>query len=993
MLTPLLRTLRESGASPIDLGANAPIRLDQSAGVWLVAEGKVEIFAVSTDPAFQDRRTHLATVQQGEMFFGIGSSQRRHALPFAGAETRARKTALLAVALPDTEIWQVDRSTVAQMARQDQETEAIATAIEAWIGALFEQIPRSHSPQRFVELHRGEEIRLEEAGIAARGDRGVIWVRHLEGASRFLGRPELEVSRVGDLLPVSDAAWIVCTGPTLLSCVGTHGLLRSGSIWEGLARFHDLLLDYVELEVARTLEADREQLVERLDRDQQVVSDAYLHLASVLDTTSTEAARAPIAEGTDPLFAACKVIGAEQGIEFRLPLQGRRQPHHGRFLARICNSSRVRQRLVMLRDDWWNRDNGPLLAFLGTESRDQKGPRMAGKPVALLPTSPDSYELVEPQTGDRRPVDEELALDLEAEAFMFYPPLPERAVGIADLLKLAFRGRSRDVGTVLLMGVGSGLLALLVPILTGQLFGQVIPAANRSQLFEIVLALVVAALAVMAFQLTRSIAVLRISGKLDGSVQAAVWDRLLALPPDFYRQFTVGDLASRSMGIDQIRTLLLGSVTTSFLTAVFSSFSFALLFYYDWRLALVAALLIAGLVSVASLLVFFQVRYQRRYLELEGKVSSLVFGMLNGLSKLRVAGAEPRAFALWSRRFSEQREQVIRGQNLANLQSAINAAYGLLASLTLFAMMVFVVQSELEVSEFLAFSAAFGQFQAASLALIALFSSVLTMIPLYERLKPILATPPEVDAGNSELAELSGEIELLHVSFRYEQDGPLILDDVTIRARPGEMVALVGPSGSGKSTCLRLLLGFERPFAGSVYFDGQDLPSLDVQSVRRQMGVVLQNGRLISGSLFTNIVGNTNLGIDDAWEAARMAGLADDIEKMPMGMHTLVSEGAETFSGGQRQRLMIARAIVHRPRALLFDEATSALDNRTQEIVSQSLERLKATRIIVAHRLSTIRNADRIYVMEKGRVVETGTYEELLEQGGLFSRLAERQIA
>jgi ATP-binding cassette subfamily C protein len=363
------------------------------------------------------------------------------------------------------------------------------------------------------------------------------------------------------------------------------------------------------------------------------------------------------------------------------------------------------------------------------------------------------------------------------------------------------------------------------------------------------------------------------------------------------------------------------------------------------------------------------------------------------VGKLRVAGAERRAYALWAERFAEQRRRAIEAQRFANLQTAFNATYSVLTLLALFAMAGLSAEEGLTTSGFLAFNAAFGQFQAAALSMISLLSTVLTLVPIYERLKPILTTVPEVDSTKADAGDLTGDVELGHISFRYKEDGPLILDDVSIRARPGEFVALVGPSGSGKSTCLRLLLGFEQPASGSIYFDGQDLPSLDIHSVRRQIGVVLQNGRPMVGSLFSNIVGEGDLGIDAAWEAARMAGLEEDIRAMPMGMHTVVSEGAGTFSGGQRQRLLIARALVHRPRILLFDEATSALDNRTQEIVSQSLERLKATRIVVAHRLSTILRADRIYVMKSGRVVEQGTYEDLVRQGGLFARLVERQTA
>ena len=295
--------------------------------------------------------------------------------------------------------------------------------------------------------------------------------------------------------------------------------------------------------------------------------------------------------------------------------------------------------------------------------------------------------------------------------------------------------------------------------------------------------------------------------------------------------------------------------------------------------------------------------------------------------------------------------------------------------------------------DFIAFNGAFGSFTANMMSATGAIIAMMMSIPIYEQAKPILQSLPEVNAAMADPGALRGDIEISQASFRYDPEGAAILNEVSISVRSGEFVALVGPSGSGKSTILRLLLGFERLESGSIYFDDQDVSGLDIPAVRRQIGVVLQNGGMMSGDIFTNITGSSLATLDDAWEAARMAGFDEDIRQMPMGMHTVVSEGGTTLSGGQRQRLLIARAVVNRPRLIFFDEATSALDNRTQAIVSESLERLQATRIVVAHRLSTIINADRIYVLDRGRVVQTGTYATLQEEGGLFADLVRRQVA
>jgi ATP-binding cassette subfamily C protein len=682
------------------------------------------------------------------------------------------------------------------------------------------------------------------------------------------------------------------------------------------------------------------------------------------------------------LLEACRIVGAVQGIEFKLPpaqlhALGVRDP-----LGELVRASGVRSRAVTLRPGWWRGDHGPLLGFLGKELR----------PVALMPTPAGGYEIRDPSGARADTVDVAAAGRIAPTAYAFYRTFGAAAVRIADLLRFAGRGLRRDLTWIAVMGGLGGLVGLVGPYLNQPLFDDAIPNAERAQVLQIVFALLGAALAGAMFDVTQSLSVLRVEGTVDQAAQAGVWDRLLRLPAPFFRRYTAGDLTLRAGAVGAIRAAVAGTTVNGLLAATFSLTSLALLLSLSVPLAALTLVLALLLVLLMLPGTWLKLRLERGIAEAGGRLSGTVFQLLTGVAKLRVSAAEGRAFALWARQYARQERMVLRMGSTEAYLNVVLTVFPLVASMALFlAVAAARGEGRLTTGEFLAFNAAFGTFLGGATGIFYALTDALEALPLYERLAPILETETESPAGRANPGPLSGRIELSGVFFRYGSESPQVLHDVSIEVRPGEFVAIVGASGSGKSTLLRLLLGFERPTAGSVFYDGQDLSGLDVGAVRRQMGVVLQNGQLLGGDIYTSVSGVAQLPVAEVLDALRACGLEEDVQAMPMGVYSVLPEGGSTLSGGQRQRLMLARAVAARPRLLLLDEATSALDNRSQAIVTASMEALKITRVVIAHRLSTIVSADRIYVLDAGRVVQRGTYAELMAQDGLFRRLASRQ--
>jgi NHLM bacteriocin system ABC transporter ATP-binding protein len=728
--------------------------------------------------------------------------------------------------------------------------------------------------------------------------------------------------------------------------------------------------------------AEEDQRREAMRRATQAFDERALRSGLEEATHLFERDRLATEPGDDPIVAAARIVAQADGITIVAPREAHSEPQAA--VAAIGMESRLSVRRLRLRGGWHRREHGPMLAF--------RGPKQ--EPVALLPRRAGRarYALIDPaRSTEPVRVDNAVAAEIDPWAYVFLRPFPERPIGVWDLLRFGLRHSGVDLAQILAFGLAGGIFAGMIPLATAIVYGTIIPGAMRPQLLTMGLALLAVAFTAAVTEIVRGFAIVRLQAQVGSTLQSAVMERLLALPASFFRRYEIGDLANRLMGVDAIEQYVSDVTISAALSGVFSLVSFALLFIYDVGLAWLCAGLALVAIGVAMAEAFVTLPMRRRIFDRSGNIAGFVLQIFNGIGKLRIARAETRAFVGWLHRFVGMRRITTQASTIVYRFGIFDAIWPAATTLAFIGYVFIVRHGDFPASTFIAASAAFGQLLGSLLGLGDAFVEVIRIIPLYERARPLLRETPEILEAHGDPGELSGTIELRNLSFRYETASAATLDRVDLKIDPGSFVALVGPSGSGKSTLFRLLLGFEKPSHGSVLYDGHDLASLDLAATRRQIGSVLQSTGALQASIFENIAGARFITHDQAWDAAERVGIADDIDELPMKMETYLGSDGGGLSTGQRQRIAIARAIVTSPRILLFDEATSALDNETQAIVMKTLERLEATRVVIAHRLSTIQNADRIVVLDRGRIMQDGNYSDLIATPGPFADLARRQ--
>ncbi|MFD9094537.1 NHLP bacteriocin export ABC transporter permease/ATPase subunit [Streptomyces collinus] len=914
--------------------------------LWLVAAGALDLFAV--DAAEQGHWHHLGRLEAGALLLGPVAGPQHTLVARPVRDCVVHRVGLRELYQPaHTQTWSYDEYGNPQYVPPTSSPleYALALGVGRGLSVLF-QAPMA-------------EERTAAHGSAPAGARSsvgddddVFWMQVPPGSAQY-----------GSLYGAEAAA----------------DLLMDPALWQSMVDQQYRLLTALDRWIEQLERAHETRTAAGIKAGEAVRAQADQTLLAAIGKRS---ARRTTAADADATYAACRLVAEAAGIELAGPDRGGAGSDRLDPVERVALASRVRTRAVRLDGRWWRENVGPLVGHRA----------LSGAPVALL-WRRGGYAAVHPGTGRETPVEKANAAEFEPRAVMFYRPLPERRLTPAALLRFCLRGTRGDLLHLGLAGLVTVAIGALVPVATGKVLGEYVPRAQEDLIAQVCLAVLLSGVVSAAFTLLENLTILRLEGRIEAALQPAVWDRLLRLPTRFFSQRSTGELASAAMGISAIRRLLAGVGPVVAQSVTVGAMNLGLLFWFSVPMALAAIGMLVVIAAVFLGLGLWQVRWQRRLVVLGNKLNNQAFQTLRGLPKLRVAAAENYAYAAWAREFARSRELQQKVGRIKNLTTVLGAVYLPVCTLLMFMLLAGPARGAMSAAAFLTFNTSVTMLLTSVTQLTGSFVSAVAALPLFEEIRPVLDATPEVRSASTRPGPLSGAVEARRLSFRYADDGPLVLDDVSFSVRPGEFVAIVGPSGCGKSTLLRLLIGFDRPVSGSVLYDGQDLAALDRSAVRRQCGVVLQHAQPFTGSILDVICGTEPYTPEEAMAAAELAGLAADIERMPMGLHTIVA-GNGAISGGQRQRLMIAQALIRRPRILFFDEATSALDNDTQRVVIESTRKLNATRVVIAHRLSTVLDADRVVVMEDGKVVQHGTPAELLaDTGGRLHELVRRQLA
>ena len=952
------KELLRVGTTECDLIAEGPIEVVASGCAYLVLEGFVDIY-IEGPAAAESRelntRLYLTRRHGGDLVC-VKHSTRMVAI--AGKSTR-----LARVPWPH-------RSTLTP-----RQLQAWTLLLERWIVALQNASRIPAQSANICTIPETDKY-IPIIGGAVRTSGCIRWVSADDGSVALFGANQVDL-RAQAPVPIKAELWATCSAGG--STISTAELIQQGSLTRGLDSFHLSLQDVLNPQLDDG--TDSEVLRNHAKAQEEDVALGILRrpVAGMFAKGIASHCVSRLAH-VDSLSSACNLVARKLGAA-RCDSEPIAAPNfvEGEFIAGRLAANGIRTRRVHLSGAWWRHDCGLMLAFRADNH----------EPVVLAPRKLSGYSLTN-HHGKTVKLTEPLARQLEVDAYCAFRPLPRGPLGLGEVLRFSLKGQLATLAFAALAGVCASILGLSLPLFATQIIARTIPAGATAELVQFALLFSCASVAVALFTAAQGVCIQRLRASSNSALEIATWDRLVRLPAEFFLHSSVGDIASRALATSTLSTTVISTAIAGAFGATSFLLSLIAMLYFSPTLTAYSLGACSVLILTNVLFLKSRLRLQQSLVALKGEQSARVFQILSAIVKIRSAQAEKRMFGVWAREFAKQTAKYVTFRGYANGLAAFNTVYGSTIVLLLFAAIAFGNHA-LDVAMVIGFMIAFQQFHLSTIGLMGSLAGALSAISVFERTRVIWRAIPENDIPKKAPERLSGRIEVSGLTYRYPAASAPAVCNVSFSVQRGEYLAICGSSGSGKSTLVRLLLGLSGPTSGTVAYDGDSLAHLNACEVREQIGAVMQNSQLVPGTLLQNIAGIESASSEKAWEAACLVGLSEMIAALPMRMQTIVAAGGITFSAGQRQQIQIAKALIKKPRILIFDESTSSLDNNSQALINRNLARLAVTRIVVAHRLSTIRQADRILVLEKGQLVQVGTYEELAAQPGVFAELVKRQ--
>jgi NHLM bacteriocin system ABC transporter ATP-binding protein len=951
----LIDLFKEHGKS-VDLSNSRDFVPNKDTHFYYICKGSVEVFSNIKENPHTEKRLHKFTANVGEIIFGISENMGE------------LLSCIYLSCTEETIIFEVPLDVLVNTCKKEVHVNYIAKLIDNWLNNLSFGLSNSVK----TRVIPTELIKESSESICIEGDilsvsKQLAWVKLCKGMLVYMGLEDYKPDNQ-KLIPLTLYSWFDVLDNSHIQSFSTAELIRKGTIWENIQNFHHLFATCDIWNYRLNTADDLNILNQKTKYEKNLISNSFKIF------TKKQTKHSNVLNIDHSLIATCFEIINYLNIPDidinKIPESKKNN------LKNIAMSLNIRYRKVVFKNSVPSDLFNPILCYLKKNNR----------PIAIFPSKGKYFRVFDPSTNDFKFVIKSNILNIiNNHGYILYKSLKTKNISRFDLLKTSLNNTKNDLFLVFITSFFGGIISLSPSIAVVIIFKSIIPFSEKTQLLHLTYIYIFLALVSILFHITRNMALLRICLRIDYSIQTIIWDRLLNLPVSFFRKFLIGDLAQRALGITTIKNKIGQSFISLIPNTIFVIFNLIILFYFNWILTCV--LLVP--IFIFSFFVFLEAKHytsiETKALNKKGRFSGFLIELINGISKIKSAGAENRSFFEWTKKFNVYSQTLSKAKTIKIKNKIYLSILYILSLIIIFSSSVFI---SVPTYIFLGFFVAYINLMLLFNEIIKNFFSIIETLITYDRVKPIFTS--ELEPRNKSILEnLQGKIELNNVSFRYNLDSPLVLDDISFQIEPGEFCAIVGPSGSGKSTLISLLLGFLSPITGSIYYDNYSLENLDIQNIRKHLGVVLQEAKLLPGNIFSNIVGSRDLNNQDAWEAARLAAIDKDIIAFPMQMETVVTGKAEAFSDGQKQRILIARALINEPKVLLLDEATNNLDNYTKEIITKNIKSLKVTRIVITHSLNTIKNADKIIVLNKGKLVQIGNFESLKNKEGLFKDLVQ----